>query len=84
MRRRNLIVSKGQTWEEGREVEDANGEQDEDEVGVDEASTCYTFYQSFLLDLDALLENDPFVVSLSKLRPHHHPSLLVDMMVVNP
>ncbi|CAL1370862.1 unnamed protein product [Linum trigynum] len=50
--------------EEGREVEFevkvASDAQDEDEVGVDEASTSYEGYESFPPDLDALLEKDPF------------------------
>ncbi|CAL1379495.1 unnamed protein product [Linum trigynum] len=62
----NLDCShKEESEQEGMEVEEeeeegASGVQDEDEVGVDEASTSYKCYQYFLPDLDALLEKEPF------------------------
>ncbi|CAL1401767.1 unnamed protein product [Linum trigynum] len=64
--------------EGGREVEDevevASGVQDEDEVGVDEASTSYKCYVSFPPDLDALLEKDPFeTLCQSKAKPSEIP-----------
>ncbi|CAL1395298.1 unnamed protein product [Linum trigynum] len=46
--------------EKRREVAEANGAHDEGKIVVDEASTSYKCYQSFPLDLDVLLEKDPF------------------------
>ncbi|CAL1369797.1 unnamed protein product [Linum trigynum] len=63
--REDLDCSQGKEHieEEGREVEeeeDASEVQDVNEVEVDESSTSYKSYQCSPLDLDVLLEKDPF------------------------